>query len=117
MHACVWGVKNGDLPLPVDLLHAANAACAADPDHFSVAAALPRPMTDVIAAASTDWKLGSNVIAFASVSVTAGAIAPWPPPRLLALCRYDWAYNCSGLDGTPRLPPNRCPNADEILLL
>jgi hypothetical protein len=75
-------------------------------------------MTDVIAAAAIiDWKIGSDVIAFASVFVTAGATAPWPPPRLLALSRYDWAYNCSGLDGTPRLPPNRCPNADEILLL
>ena len=65
-------------------------------------------MTDVIAAASADWKLGSDVMAFASVSVTAGATAPWPPPpprpRLLALCRYDWAYICSGLDGTLERP-------------
>jgi hypothetical protein len=51
-------------------------------------------MYDVIAAASTDWKLGSEVIAFAIVSVTAGAGAagPWTP-TLDDLCRYDdeWA--------------------------
>jgi len=60
-------------------------------------------------------KHGSDVIAFARVSVTAGAAVPWPPPRLLVLCRYVWApYSCSGLDDPPRPPPNRCPSAGEL---
>ena len=77
-------------------------------------------MYDVIAAASTDWKLGSDVIAFAIVSVTAGAGAvtpPWTPP-LDDLCRYDdeWAapYICSGLVAIPK--PKCCPIAGKELL-
>lgn len=85
------------------------------------AAPAPRPMYDVIAAASTDWKLGSDVIAFAIVSVTAGAAAgaPWTTPPLDVLCRYEdeWAapYSCSALVvDMPR--PKCCPIAGKELL-